>query len=189
VPRPLRLQLAGGVFHITARGNRRQPIFHDDGDRQLFLHLLAQVLRRCRWTCHAYCLMPNHYHLLVETHEETLSAGLQRLNGGYAQLFNARHGFDGHLFQGRFYSKLVESNQHLIELSRYIVLNPVRAGLCATAGEWRWSSYRAATGASPTPDHLDPTWLVAQFGHDPTRQRANYASFVGDAPARPARPP
>jgi putative transposase len=118
VPRPHRLQPAGGVFHITSRGNRRQEIFVDDADRELFLAILGEVIARYCWRCHAYCLMPNHYHLLIETTAENLSIGMHRLNFLYAVRFNNRHGLDGHLFQGRFHSVLVESNHHLIELTR-----------------------------------------------------------------------
>src|SRR5438874_2291483 len=142
--RPRRLQVAGGFFHVTARGNRRQPVFTDDVDVERFLAILAEVAARYGWRVHAYCLMTNHYHLLVETPEANLSAGFHRLNFLYAQWFNRRHGLDGHLFQGRFHSVLIERQEHLIELARYIVLNPVRAGLCGHPGEWRWSSYRAA---------------------------------------------
>jgi REP element-mobilizing transposase RayT len=188
VARRLRLQVAGGVFHVVTRGNRRQLIYLDAIDREFFLRLLTLAIARYGWTCHAYCLMGNHYHLLIETREETLSVGMQWLNGAYAQYFNGRHGYDGHLFQGRFWSELVESNVHLIELSRYIVLNPVRAGLCASAGEWEWSSYRAATGAVPVPKHLTPDWLLAQFGRDLEGRRAGYAKFVADAPRRARSP-
>src|SRR5262249_23295982 len=133
MPRPPRLAPPGGIFHITSRGNRRQVIFFDDDDRRWFIRLLDRAVGRFRWKCHAYCLMDNHLHLLVETPDENLSQGMQWLLGRYAQDFNWRHGFDGHLFQGRFKSQRVQSNWHLIELGRYIVLNPVRARMRAAA--------------------------------------------------------
>jgi REP element-mobilizing transposase RayT len=184
VPRPPRIAPRGGIFHITSRGNRRQDIFLDDDDRRWFLRLLGAAVTRFSWRCHAYCLMDNHVHLLLETHDENLSDGMQWLLGRYAQDFNWRHGYDGHLFQGRFKSRLVESNWHLIELGRYIVLNPVRAKMRATAGDWHWSSYRAAIGAVATPAFLTLDWLLSQFGRDRARARQNYARFVAEAPPR-----
>ena len=168
-----------------ARGNRRQAIFTDDRDYARFLRILAVEIERRGWRCHAYCLMPNHFHLLVEIREPDLSEGMQRLKGGYAQWFNRRHGFDGHLFQGRFNAVAVESTWQLLELSRYIVLNPVRAGLCRHPGEWRWSSYRAMTGAVPAPSFLTLDWLLEHFGTDFERARAAFAAFVADAARLP----
>ncbi len=130
--------------------------------------------------------MDNHVHLLLETPNENLSEGMQQLLGQYAQGFNRRHGFDGHLFQGRFDSRLVASNWHLLELARYIVLNPVRARMRATAGEWAWSSYRAAAGTTPAPKFLTLDWLLAQFGRDRAAARAAYTRFVMEAPIRAA---
>jgi putative transposase len=182
------LQVAGGVFHVTARGNRRQPIFNDDRDRERFLSLLTEVVSRSGWRCHAFCLMPNHYHLLIETPEPNLSTGMYRLNGSYAQWFNRRHGVDGHLFQRRFHSALVGSIWHLVELSRYIVLNPVRAGLCSHPGEWRWSSYRATIGIGRRPALLTVHWLLRQFGRTPEQARVSYREFVESAPARARSP-
>jgi putative transposase len=139
--RPLRTQVAGGTYHVTARGNRRQPIFHDESDRQLFLALFKRVAERRAWHTLAYCLMTNHFHLVIETPVANLSLGMHRLNFTYAQYFNARHSVDGHLFDGRFHSVLVESESQLLELLRYVAFNPVRAGLCARPSEWRWSSF------------------------------------------------
>jgi REP element-mobilizing transposase RayT len=184
VPRPPRVLVAGGIYHLTSRGNRRQEIFRDDVDRRYFLALLADVIARHEWKCHAYCLMTNHYHLLVETPKADLSVGMHRLNSLYAMWFNHRHGLDGHLFQGRFHSVLVLSTWHLIELSRYIVLNPVRAGLCVAAGAWRWSSYRAMIGRARRAAHLDPTWLLAQFGPTTRHAREAFRLFVAEGAAR-----
>ena len=187
IPRALRIQAAGAVYHVTARGNRRQDIFCDAADYQRFLEFLGAVVLRFGWRCHAYCLMPNHFHLVLETPEPNISAGMQLLNGSYAQWFNWRHGFNGHLFQGRFHDRLVESPYHLLELARYVVLNPVRAGLCERASDWRWSSHRAVVGEARSAV-LTVSWLLSQFGVDTDRARESYQRFVLDAVARP-RPP
>ena len=139
--RPHREQIAGGMFHVTSRGNRRQSIYHDDDDRRQFLVLRDRVVRLCGWRMLAYCLMTNHFHLLIETRAPNLSAGMHRLNSAYAKYFNERHSVDGHLFDRRFGSRLVETDEHLDEALRYIAFNPVRAGLCADPREWRWSSF------------------------------------------------
>ena len=188
MPRPFRVQLAGGIYHVVARGNRQQAIFGDETDYLRFLELLGTVVNRFGWRCHAYCLMPNHFHLVIETPQANISAGMQWLNGRYAQWFNIRYGFSGHLFQGRFYGELVESTYHLLELVRYIVLNPVRAGLCRDASRWRWSCYRAMVGEAKSAALLTVGWLLAQFGRDLVRARQTFRGFVQDAPARP-RPP
>jgi putative transposase len=140
------------VYHVTSRGNRQQPIFVDDRDRHFFLGLLATICGRRRWSCRGYCLMTNHYHLVMETPDADLSAGMQALNGEYAHYFNFVHGTVGHVFQARFHAVLVESDPHLAELSRYLALNPVRAGLARAARDWRWSSYPAIAEdrSSPT---------------------------------------
>jgi putative transposase len=184
VPRPPRIAPAGSIFHITARGNRRQDIFLDDDDRRWFLRLFEVTVARFRWTCHAYCLMGNHVHLLIELGDENLSEGMQWLFGRYAQDFNWRHDFDGHLFQGRFKSELVESNWHLLELSRYIVLNPVRARMYKSAADWPWSSYRAAVGTIAAPPFLTLEWLLEQFGRTLEARRTAYATFVADGAIR-----
>jgi putative transposase len=184
VPRPPRIAPAGGIFHITARGNRRQAIFIDDADRRSFLRLFEATVARFGCTCHAYCLMGNHVHLLIELADPNLSEGMQWLFGRYGQDFNWRHGFDGHLFQGRFKSETVESNWHLLELSRYIANNPVHARLCETAADWPWSSYRAAVGDVPTPRFLRVDWLLEQFGHTVESRRSAYAAFVADGAVR-----
>jgi REP element-mobilizing transposase RayT len=177
--RPLRVQLAGGFYHITSRGNRRQTIYSCDGERRLFLALLWAVAADHGWRVHAYCLMGNHYHLLVETTQPTLSAGMQRLQSLYAQRFNRRHQLTGHLFEGRFHATLIEGNVQLVAVARYIVCNPVRAGICATAGEWPWSSYRATT-AETNPQQLHRQLLLAQFSPDPTRARARFSQYIND---------
>lgn len=177
--RPLRLDHAGAVWHLTSRGNERREIFRDDEDRERFLRCLSQVVKRFRWRVHAYVLMGNHYHLLVETPEPTLSRGMRHLNGVYTQCYNRRHGRVGHLLQGRFKAILVEKDSHLLELSRYVVLNPVRAGMTATAGQWKWSNYRATAGLGRAPEWLETEWTLEQFSPRREAER-HYRAFVAE---------
>ena len=154
---------------------------HDDNDRRWFLRLFDAAVTKFSWTCHAYCLMGNHVHLLIELQDETLSEGMQWLLGRYAQDFNWRHGYDGHLFQGRFKSETVDSNWHLLELSRYIVLNPVRAEMCDRADQWPWSSYCESVGLVPT-RAADPRRLLRYFGGSAGRAEAHAAEPGGGLP-------
>lgn len=181
MPRAPRVLVEGGIYHVIARGNRRQEIFTDDRDRIRFLALLDDVAHRLDWLGHAYCLMPNHFHLVIETPGRTLSTGLQRLNGSYAQWFNWRHHKDGHLFQGRFHSVLIETDAHLLELSRYTVQNPVRARLCASPSDWPWSSCRAMLGLARPARFLAIGRVLGHFGPDPHRAHRAFHSFVHDA--------
>ena len=162
--RPLRLAFPGAIYHVTSRGNARAAIYTDDADRMTFLALLTQVVHRYHWLCHAYCLMDNHYHLLIETPEGNVSQGMRQVNGLYTQDFNRRHGHVGHVFQGRYKAIIVERDSYLLVLCRYIVLNPVRAGMVRTAQEYRWSSYRATAGFDEGMTGLCTNWLLAQFG-------------------------
>jgi putative transposase len=146
--RPPRIQVPGGIYHVTSRGNRLQPIYHDDFDRRFFLALRDRVIRRCEWRLHAYCLMTNHFHLLVETPIPNLSTGMQRLKGDYADYFNGRYSFEGHLFQQRFGSRLLETEEYFSDALRYIAMNPVKAGLCEHPADWPWSSFYGATELS-----------------------------------------
>src|SRR4029077_14091805 len=125
--RPLRIEYDGALYHVTSRGNDRKAIFKNDRDRELFLNTLAQVTERFHWICYAYCLMNNHYHLVIETPDGNLSKGMRQFNGVYTQAFNKRHGRVGHVFQGRFKAILVQKDTHFVEVCRYVVLNPVRA--------------------------------------------------------------
>ncbi len=175
--RPLRLELPGAIYHVTARGNERQAIYRDDGDRRTFLETLERVLSRFRWRCLAYCLMGNHYHLLIETPQPNLARGMRQLNGVYAQRFNRRHGRVGHLLQGRYGAVLVERGSHLLAAARYVVRNPVRAGLRRHPADWRWSSYRATLGLEP-PGFLALEALLAHFGETRVGARACYRAFV-----------
>lgn len=176
--RPLRLEYPGALYHITARGNARQDIYLDDSDRAGFLELLGSIIQRFHWLCHAYCLMDNHYHLLIETPYTNLSTGMRQLNGVYTQRFNRRHGRVGHVFQGRFKAILVDRDSYLLELARYIVLNPVRAKMRKHAGDYVWSSYSAMVGEVPAPALLTTESILVQFGRQKVRSRARYAAFV-----------
>lgn len=176
--RPLRLEHEGAVWHVTSRGNERKNIFRSDADRLLFLALLAAAVKRFNWIVHVYTLMSNHFHLVIETPEKTLSRGMQWLNGQYALRFNKRHKRVGHLFQGRFHGRLVQKESHLLELTRYVVLNPVRAGMVARPEEYRWSSYRATVGLEAPPEWLTIDWVLRQFGSEPKAAAARYAEFV-----------
>jgi putative transposase len=176
MPRRNRLQLAGALYHAGARGIRRSPVFLCEEDRLLFLTLLGDVVRRFHWQCHAYCLMTNHYHVALRTPDANIGDGMHRLNGLYAQAFNRRHRFKGHLFEERYWSGLVETEEHSLNLVRYIVLNPVRARLCALPHQWVWSSYRATAGLDPQPSHLDLRWMDSWAGSDSAR--VAYRAFV-----------
>lgn len=184
--RPLRIEFAGALYHITARGNARGDIFQDDTDRQRFLDLLTEVCELFHWHCHAWCLMGNHYHLLVETGSDTLSRGMRRLNGVYTQHYNRRHRRVGHLFQGRFTGILVEKESYLLELARYIVLNPVRARMVHEAGEWPWSSYRATAGLESPPPCLTRDWILQHFGDRLGTATRHYQQFVREGKNQPA---
>ncbi len=180
MPRPPRIIVAGGLYHVTARGNRRAPIYVDDRDYHRFLSLLAREAARRGWLCRAYCLMPNHFHLVLEACRPNLSEGMQALLGNYARWFNWRRDLDGHVFARRFHAVAVENERHLLELTRYLALNPVRAGLSERADGWRWSSYAATTGTARRPPWLSPTPLLSAFGSDPRFARRRFADFVAD---------
>lgn len=142
------------------------------------MSLLEDMKERYNWLCYAYCLMSNHYHLLIETPDGNLSMGMRQLNGVYTQRFNKRHGRTGHIFQGRFKAILVQKESYLLELCRYVVLNPVRAGLVSYPEEWKWSSYLATMGMVEKPKFLCSDWILAQFGHDIVTARKAYRDFV-----------
>ena len=139
-------------------------IYLDAGDHRRFLALLDEAVTRYALTCYAYCLMPNHYHLLLETRRDQLSAGMRYLNGVYAQWWNRRHDHVGHVFQGRFKSQVVQEDRYFRALTRYIIRNPVRSGLVTTPADWPWSSYRATVGEAPCPPLLDSRGMLAHFG-------------------------
>lgn len=176
--RPLRIELSGGLYHVTSRGDRREDIYFSDSDREAWLTLFGEVCKRFNWICHAYCLMTNHYHVVVETPEGNLAQGMRQLNGVYTQWVNRTHRRIGHVFQGRYKAILVEKDAYLLELARYVVLNPVRAGMVSDAEGWSWSSYQAMVGATPAPPWLQTDWILGQFSRQRDRARLGYRDFV-----------
>jgi putative transposase len=182
VPRPHRIQVAGGLYHVTTRGNRGQPIVHETYDYELFLWLIGRVARQHEWQIHAYCVMPNHYHLLLTTVEPNISAGMHALNGRYARAFNDRHGLTGHVFERRFHGQPIERESHALMVGRYIALNPVRGGLCELPEDWPWSSYAATIGARRARSFLSLARLLIEFGPGGlATRRAAYRRFVESA--------
>ena len=185
--RPLRLELAGALYHVTARGDGREDIFHTDEDRVAWLETLAEVFcKRFNWVCHAYCQMTNHYHVLIETPDANLSKGMRQLNGVYTQRVNRTHGRVGHVFQGRFKAVLVDKDNYLLELSRYVVLNPLRAKMVRRLDQWQWSSYLATCGQATKPDWLQVDFILAQFAAHRARAIAKYVSFVHEGAKFPS---
>ena len=182
--RPLRLEYPGALYHVTCRGNAGNRIFKQESDRELFLHILRSVIKEFNWLCHAYCLMDTHYHLMMETPDGNLAKGMRQLNGVYTQKFNWKHKLLGHLFQGRYKAVLVDRENYLLELCRYIVLNPVRSKKRKRPEDWTWSSYRATAGFSKVPDFINVDWILNQFGRTRDRAQMQYRSFVRDGMSR-----
>jgi REP element-mobilizing transposase RayT len=176
--RPLRLEFEGAIYHVTARGDRREPIFQDDSDRRMLLRIVGQAMERFDAKAYAYCLMANHYHFVLGTHRANLSRLMRHINGVFTQAYNRCHTQVGHLFQGRFQALLVDKDAYFLEVCRYVDLNPVRAGMVARPGDWPWSSYRAHVGQAPTPDWLDGTALHRQLSAESGHGPRGYARFV-----------
>lgn len=184
--RPLRLELAGGLYHVTSRGDRREAIYDNDEDREKWLETLGNTCQRFNWRCHAYCLMDNHYHIVVETVDANLSKGMRHLNGVYTQYFNRAHKRVGHVFQGRYKGILVEQDQYLLELARYVVLNPVRAHMIKNIGDWEWSSYQAMTSEAVAPPWLESDWILGQFSKQRNKAIAGYINFIREGVGLPS---
>jgi len=176
--RPLRIEFPGAVYHITSRGTGKRNIFFNNKDRKMFLSLLWEVVEREKWICYAYCLMDNHYHLLIETTKPNLSRGMRELNGIYAQKLNYIKNSVGHVFQSRYKSILVDKDNYLLELCRYIALNPVRAKMVESPEDWVWSSYRAALGSIKPPKHLNVSWVLSNFDENIEKSKKKYKKFV-----------
>ena len=178
----------GGIYHVVQRGNRRQAIYETDQDRRLFLEMLADTLPRFGFRYHGYCLMGNHYHLMVETPNANLGKGMHWLNGVYAARFNATHDVDGHLFQDRYWASPVAGAKAIVEVARYIAANPLRAGLCDRAELWPWSTYPMALGITPRPSHvtLDLIMACSMPTSASTRPASASASWSSRSPL-PAR--
>ena len=176
--RPLRLEFPGALYHVTSRGNRRSLIYRDDADRTAWLEVLAVVCDRHHCIVHSFCMMSNHFHLMIETVEPNLSQAMRQLNGVYSQHFNQRHHTVGHLFQGRYKAILVQKESYLLELSRYIVLNPLRAGMVESIHAWPWSSYQYFVSDRLPPSWLERDWILSQFGNSRTQAIEAYNDFV-----------
>ncbi|MBI5891514.1 MAG: transposase [Nitrosomonadales bacterium] len=184
--RPLRIEFAGALYHVTSRGDGKEDIYLNDADRELFLEVLEEVCERFNWTPHAYCLMGNHYHLLLETPDGNLSKGMRQLNGVYTQRFNRTHKRVGHVFQGRYKAVIVQKQTYLLELARYIVLNPVRARMVRSAKDWPWSSYRAMAGMAETPTWLTADWILSSFSDKRSEAIERYKAFIAEGKNQPA---
>jgi REP element-mobilizing transposase RayT len=182
--RPLRLELPGAAYHVSALGNGGQPIFRGAEDSGLLLEILGEVCRRFDWRCFAYCLLPDRYLLAVETRRATLSQGMRQLNGRYTQAFNRRHGIGGHVFQCRFRAVMVEAPGFLAAVCRDVLRQPVELGLAEEAGAWRWSSHRAMAGRLP-PGRAAPDWLAVAdvlrlYGDEAAAARQRFVADVAD---------
>ena len=184
--RPIRLEFPGAIYHVTTRGDGEGDIFIDDQDRQQFLAVLGEVVVRAGWIVHAYVLMDNHYHLLVETPMANLSRGMRQLNGVYTQRFNRLHGSGGRVFQGRFKAILVERDSALLELCRYVALNPLRLKAVKNISRYRWSSYRATAGETKSPAWLNTGWVLSHFGRSMSVAQRKYIEFVAAGTALPS---
>jgi REP element-mobilizing transposase RayT len=179
--RALRIEAPDATYHITSRGNERRPIFSDDADRQKFLEFLGAAVRRFQWSITAWVLMTNHFHLVLQTPQPNLSRGMQWFLGKYGGWYNSRHQRCGHLFQGRFKSILVDKETYFREVLRYVVLNPVRAGMVARPEDYAWSSYRSTAGLEEAPEWFDLRAALDPFGGDAdSLSPANYQQFVLD---------
>lgn len=176
--RPLRIGFPGALFHVVARGNARERVYRAEADYELFLDILEQTTDRYTWICHSYCLMTNHYHLVIETPRANLPIGMRQLNGLYARRFNLRHGRCGHVFQARYRSILVEKETHLHALCRYLDLNPVRAGIVSDPADYSWSSHRATAGLCAAPPFLTSDWILAHFASTRAVAQARYRDYV-----------
>ncbi len=178
--RPLRIEFPGAIYHITSRGNAQSDIYLETSDRQIFLSSLGEVCKRFNWHCYAYCLMTNHYHLVIETGDANLSKGMRQLNGVYTQSFNRQHHRVGHVFQGRYKAILVDKDSYLLEVVRYVLLNPVRAHMTKTAGQYPWSSYRRMIGKEESPEWLARDWLLSQFAMRLSTGQKRFIEYIKD---------
>ena len=177
--RPLRLEFPNALYHVTSRGDRRENIYEEDEDRIIFLNILGKVVTDYNWLCHGYCLMSNHYHLIIETLDSNLSKGMRQLNGVYTQATNRRYNRTGHLFQGRYKAILVDKESYLLELARYVVLNPLLVkGMLHNIEDWPWSNYLSMIGKAEIFDWLTTDWVLSQFGGSREQAMRRYQQFV-----------
>ena len=187
VPRQPREEAAGAIHHVISKGNGGAAIVHDDRDRRTFLSRLGRAVERYRWNCLAYCLLDNHVHLVLQTREPNLGAGMQWLQSAYAQDLNHRHKRTGHVFGGRFYSVRLADDGHLVAALVYVWMNPVRAGVAKRPETWPWCSYAATVGLGSAPASLDRQAALELFGLQPTAARRVLADAVEEALAREPR--
>ncbi|MFH1149243.1 MAG: transposase [Actinomycetota bacterium] len=185
MPRKERVQYEGAFYHVMSRGNDKKQVFIDNDDRWRFLEVLGKVVKESGLLCHGYCLMGNHYHLFLETPDGNLSDGMQRLNGWYCHYFNSRHGRVGHVMQGRFKSNIVDNDDYLFRLLRYICLNPIKDGFVSAPEHWRWSSYSATAGLTKVPPFLKTSFTLDVFSDDPRRAKDEFRSFIAEGMVDP----
>ncbi len=178
--RPPRINHADAYYHVMTRGNRRADIFTRDDDRRLFLSLLARTCNAYAWRCLSYCLMGNHYHLVITTERPTLSGGMHFLNGTYARAFNSIHAKTGHVFESRYYPKLIDDDRYLLASMAYVESNPVRAKLCRGAGDWFWNSYRAVLGLRAHGRWFDRSRVLSLFDLDETSAVEQYIALIDE---------
>ena len=175
---PKRIDFPDAVSHVTVRGVNREAIYRVQPDRECWLSIFDRVLHETEIECHAWCQMTNHAHFCLQTRHGNLAEAMRMLNGQYARAFNRRHGRRGHVYERRYWSVVIERHGHLLEVVRYVVLNPQRAGLCEHPAEWPWSSYRATAGLIEAPRFLNTDWTLGLFSANPQRARELYAEFV-----------
>jgi REP-associated tyrosine transposase len=180
MPRPPRPQVAGGRYHVTANSNYGRVVFRDDEEREWFLAFVEAGVARYGWSCHSYCLLSTHYHLLMETPQPNISAGMQYINGRYGQWANWHREERSHVFEGRFGSRLVVNESHALEVHRYIALNPVRAGLVRDPEEWPWSSLAAILGRAKPRAFLDVDTVLDELGSTRSAARRRLRRFIQD---------
>jgi REP element-mobilizing transposase RayT len=187
VPRSPRIELPNGLYHVNAGAVDGRQLIRDELDWTMFLSLLEEAAGR-GWLIHAYCALYTHYHLALTTPSADLSEGMWRINIRYARWFNARYGLRGHVFSDRYDARLVRDESHALEVSRYVPLQPVAAGICRKPEDWPWSSYRALLGLAPMPPFLRPARLLDMFGQGSLALRL-FRRFVEDGQARLAQVP
>lgn len=178
--RPLRIEYPGALYHIMSRGNAYQDIYLNEEDRQAFLKNLEHCINLHNLVCHAYCLMSNHYHLLIETPDANLSQAMRDINGNYTQWFNTKHSRVGHVLQGRYKAYVIEKEPYLLEVVRYIVNNPVEAEVTKHAKDWNWSSYKATAGIVRVPKWLESDFTLSLFSKERKEAQKQYRKFVKD---------
>jgi REP element-mobilizing transposase RayT len=182
--RPLRIEYPDAYYHVINRGNYQEKIYFNDRDKEKFLEYLEKAAERFSVIFHGYCLMSNHYHLLIQTPDSNLSMAMQWINVSYATYFNRKRDRHGHLFQGRFKAILIDADEYLKHLSRYIHLNPVRAKMVSSPADYPWSSYRAFIGKEKVPRYLETDWLLSTFGKTKKQARQSYMDFVEKVDAK-----